>query len=321
MKNLFIVKRITEDKSLSDNAFVVWCALRSIMQKNTNEYFVSYNLISDALYGRVPERKEQISIKKGYEELKSKELVKEVLAYTTKEFKVDLSALYFKKGNEYFSDLTDEEMQRIMNIKTSVSNCKLLRYFTCMVGTFNRSNDLDDCYKGKIGGMSLEHFRELIGISKATASDYNKILEENELLFVIRHKDFLQGTNSKGQSELREIPNTYSRWCDKELAKQFAEHTHGYVYFHQQKDIQVAKANHKRGMAQKYIAFCKGKQYDIETIKEMYCYCQDWNANQLVYHNEQVKLGYEHELQEKDMSVFDDYILELLDIIDTNECA
>lgn len=318
MKNLFIVKRVTEDKTLSDNAFAVWCALRSIMQKNINEYFVSYNLISDALYGRPPERKELISIKKGYEELKDKRFIKEICSYTKREYKVDLSALYFKKEYEYFSDITDEEMQHIMNIKTNVSNCKLLRYFTCMIGTFNRSSDLDDCYKGKIGGMSLVCFNELIGISKKTASDYNKILEENEVLFVIRHKDFIQGTNAKGQSELREIPNTYSRWCDKELAKRFTENTHGYIYFQDQKGMQIEKANHKRGMAQKYIALCKGKKYDIETLREIYCYCIEWNENQLVYHNEQISLGYKHELQQKDMSVFDDY---LLDITDTEHCA
>ena len=102
MKNLFIVKRITEDKSLSDNAFVVWCALRSIMQKNVSEYLISYVNISDALYGRVPERKELISIKKGYEELKNKDFIKEICAYTKRDFKVDLSALYFKQRNEYF---------------------------------------------------------------------------------------------------------------------------------------------------------------------------------------------------------------------------
>lgn len=308
--NLFIIKRITEDKTLSDNAFAVWCALRSIIQMNISEYFISYNLISNALYGRVPERKEQIVIKKGYDELKRKGFIKEVCVYTKKEFKADLSKLYFNNSNEYFSDLTDKEMRKIMNIQTTVSNCKLLRYFTCMIGTFNRSDSIEDIYRGKIGGMSLEHFNDLIGISKKTASDYNKILEDNKLLFVIRHKDFLQSVNSKGQSQLREIPNTYSRWCDKALAKQFAENTHGYIYFHQQKDIKSTKANEKRGLAQKYNAFCKGKEYDIETIKAMYEYCKTWNENQLAYHNKQISLGYDHELKEKDLSVFHNYCIE-----------
>ena len=321
MKNLFIVKRITEDKSLSNNAFLVWCALRNIMQKDTYEYFVSYNLIADSLYGRVAERKEMVAIRKGYKELKDSGYIKEVVRYTEKEVKVDLSALYYEKGSEYYADLTSEEMRKILNIKGKENNAKILRYFTCMIGTFNRSDSVDDCYKGKIGGMSLEYFGELIDISKTTASNYNKILEENELLFVIRHKDFLQGTNAKGQSQLREIPNTYSRWCDKDLAKQFAQDTHGYIYFHQQKDIQTAKANQNRGLAQKYLAFCKGKQYDIETIKAIYNYCEEWNANQEAYKNEQISRGYDYEFEPKDMKVFDDYWMEIYGIIEDEECA
>lgn len=315
MKKLFIVKRVIEDKTLSDEAFTVWCALRSIMQKDINEYFLSYNMIGYALYGKRQLTRAELSvIKKGYAELKIKELIKEELSISSTDVIADLSELYYKKGKEYFVDLSDIEMQKIMNLKNigKVSHCKLLRYFTCMVGTFNRSNDIGDEYKGKIGGMALDCFTELIGVSNKTAGQYNQVLENNELLFVIRHKDFYQGVNEKGQSELREIPNTYSRWCDRELAKQFSQDTHGYLYFKEQKNIKTEKANQNRGLAQKYNNFCKGKEYDIETIREMYMYCSDWNENQLAYHNTQISRGYKHELLQKDMSVFNDYLLDII---------
>ena len=46
MKNLFIIKKVTEDKDLTDEAFVVWCGLRNIMQMDIMEYFVSYNMLA-----------------------------------------------------------------------------------------------------------------------------------------------------------------------------------------------------------------------------------------------------------------------------------
>ena len=48
MKNmsLFIVKRITENIQISDEAFVVWCGLRSIMGKDETEYFVNHNVLA-----------------------------------------------------------------------------------------------------------------------------------------------------------------------------------------------------------------------------------------------------------------------------------
>ena len=236
MKNLFIIKRITQDKDISDEAFVVWCGLRNIMRQDITEYFVSFNMIACSVFDRVPNRYELDAIKKGYKELIEKGYIKELDEYSKTEHIVDLSALYFEKGQEYFSDLSMEEMHKIMSIECGRhSKYKLLRYFTCMVGTFNQSKNMDS-YKGKIGGMSLDSFTGLIPITKPTCITFNEILEKNEVLFIIRHKDFYQIVGQSG-SELREIPNTYSRWEDQEYAKSYAENTHGYKYFEEQANI------------------------------------------------------------------------------------
>lgn len=307
LKNLFIVKRIINDKTLSDEAFVVWCGLRNIMVfESITEYFVSYNLIADLLFRRVPTRSEVTMIKKGLGELIEKEYIIVIYKYNSTDFRANLSKLYFNH-DEYFANLTDDEMRKIMNIPTSKTstNCKLLRYFSCMIGTFNFGNTIEIEYRGKIGGMSLDTFPEMLDITKPTISEYNNILEVNKLLFVIRHKDFLQGTNAKGQSVLREIPNTYSRYCDKELAIKFAEEKHGYKYYKHMKDIKTQKSNEKRRLAQKYIRLCDGKKYDEKTINEIKSYCIEFNRNAEIQHNEMIAKGYKHILRLKDMSVFD----------------
>ena len=308
MKNLFIIKRITEDKTLSDEAFAVWCALRDIMRQDTTEYFVSFNMIAHSMFNRPPERYEMVAIKKGYTELVEREFIKVIDTYSKSEFIVDLSTLYYEKGSEHFANLSMEEMQKIMNIDCGRhSNYKLLRYFTAQVGSFNQSADM--CrYKGKIGGMSLDYFSELIPITKPTCIAFNEILEKNEMLFIIRHKDFFQFINDNMTSEVREIPNTYSRWADQELAKMYAEDTHGYKYFEEQKNVKTKEANRKRGLGQKLNRFFNGIEYDIATIEELYVYAKERNAKIKAQYDKDVKNGYKpSEPYYYDMSKFDYY--------------
>lgn len=74
--NLFIVKRIIENMNISDEAFAVWCGLRSIMEKDEAEYFVTYNRIACTLFNRAPNRTELNSVKSGFNELINHEYIK-----------------------------------------------------------------------------------------------------------------------------------------------------------------------------------------------------------------------------------------------------
>lgn len=310
MKNLFIIKRILQDKELSDEAFTVWCGLRNIMQLNVKEYFVSFNMIAHSVFCRVPNRYELEAIKKGYSELACKGHIKELIEYSKSEHLVDLSALYYEKGQEHFVDLSMEEMHKIMNIDCGkCSKYKLLRYFTCQVGSFNQSADMG-AFKGKIGGMSLDYLTELIPITKPTVITFNEILENNHLLFVIRHKDFYQVKGTYG-SEIREIPNTYSRWSDRDLAKKYSENIHGYKYLVEQKGKRSSVANQRRGLAQKLRHFQDGKEYDIRTIREMYAYAETKNAQLKAEYEDNMSKGYKPDKPNYiDMNIFDGYLLD-----------
>ena len=313
MKNLFIIKRITEDKTISDEAFIVWCGLRNIMT-SVKEYFISFNLISYSVWNRVPTRREIESVKRGFNELVNKEYIKVIDNFNKSDFIVDLSALYYEKGSEYFSDLTEEEMHKIMNIDYQ-GNCKLLRYFTCQIGSFNRSDSVREMYKGKIGGMGLDYFANMINITKPTVIAYNNILMNNKILYVHSHGDFYQGTNSFGQSTLREIPNTYARYEDMKLALDFDRNTHGYK-FHKVESIERKyKANERRKLGQKLRYFKSGVVYDIETIKELYAYAEEKNSNMLAAYNTDIANGYNaSEPEYIPMDIFDDYLLEICEV-------
>lgn len=294
MKNLFIVKRIVENMNLSDNAFSVWCGLRNIMHKDQYEYFITYNMIAYSVFKHHPTRKEYEAIKNGFLELVENKYVTVLDDFSKNELLVDLSNLYYN-GDEYFSDLSEEEMHQIMNIPGNHNKHKLLRYFTCQVGSFNRSNNMGR-YKGKIGGMSLENFEEMIPITKPTIASFNHILEENELLFVIRHKDFYQYKSADGENEIREIPNTYSRWKDRKLAQEFAEEQHGYKYEVTKKGVRTDAANKNRSLGQKLNNYIYNHtEYDDATIAEMREYAEKKNARLKEKYEDDVSKGYHPE--------------------------
>lgn len=303
--NLFIIKNITENIKISDKAFMVWCGLRSIMEKDESEYFVSYNLIACRIYNRAPNRTELNSIKTGFNELVNNDYIKILYSCNKTEHMTDLSALYYS-GEEFFANITLKEMQTIMNISGNYDKCKMLRYFCCQVGSFNWSTSMGE-YRGKIGGMGLEHFEQLMPINKSTVITFNRLLEENHLLFVIRHKDFYQGCFSDGTSNIREIPNTYSRWCDKDLAIRFAENLHGYKYFEKKKNVQTAEANHKRSLGQKLNYFIyTGVEYSDEEMKELREYAEMKNAYMKKDYEDNISKGYSPAVPDYiDMSIFD----------------
>lgn len=314
MKNLFIVKRIIEDKTISDEAFTVWCGLRNIMTfEGVTRYFVSFDMIAYSVFNRVPTRYEFDAIKKGYKELVEAGYISEIDVFASKTgFIVDLSALYYEKGSEYFSNLRDDEMNKIMNSATKQSKYKLLRYFACQVSTFNRSADMQEMYKGKIGGMGLDTLAEMLGYSKNSIIAYNEVLSANKILFVHNHGDFYQGGNQHGQSVLREIPNTYARYEDMNIALDFISNTHGWRFYNTQGIIRSAKANERRRLAQKLNCFRNGHEYDTETIKALYYYAEEKNEKENAYHNAMVKNGYDkHEPDLIDMNIFNDYLLEI----------
>ena len=64
MKDIYIVKRILNDESISDNAFVVWSALQPLC--NNDDLLLSINYIGYLIYGRKPKRNEHDNIHEGF---------------------------------------------------------------------------------------------------------------------------------------------------------------------------------------------------------------------------------------------------------------
>jgi len=128
-------------------------------------------------------------------------------------------------------------------------------------------------------------------------------------MFIIRHKDFFQGIAHNGSGELREIPNTYSRWCDKALAEAYSENIHGYKYNEANKNKKTERANKNRSLGQKLHYFAtEMKEYSEDEIRELYAYAVDKNKRLKRDYDLNVEKGYSaDEPKYIDMSIFNEY--------------
>ena len=305
MRDMYILKKNLTDKTLSDAAFCIWAVLQPFSSAK-DPLLLSYRYIAYLLCNREATRAESEFIKSGFEELTARGNVKIVKKLGNAEFVCDITGLYFQTGEEFFAVVQYEELHRIMAIDTKTDKCKLFRYYASIVGCFNHSKNLDEKYRGKVCGISLESINPLI--PRKTALRYNEVLEENELLYVFRFDDILLG--SDGQSITR-IPNTYGRYRDRELCKSFAIHyqsTYGWNHKKESYQADIEKANQRRSLAQKYANMVKGKTYDDQTVKEVYEWAVEWNRKHRKAYDDEIAKGYEAELIQKDMSMFDKYL-------------
>ena len=264
------------------------------------ELLLSVAFIGYLMYGRAVNRTEAAAIKKGFEELVASGDIRVAAELGKSEFACDLTGMYFEAGTEYFVVVDSDEMRRIMNIDTRSDKAKLFRYFVSVVGCFNLSSKLEPEYRGKVCGVSIESMNSLIPMR--TAVRYNEILEQNKILYIYRSEDILIK-----DGDITRIPNTYSRYEDREIAMKFAinyqEH-YGWTSLHDKKKSSQIKANNSRSLAQKYHNLCKGNQYDMLTVREIYEWAQNWNRAQKGIYDEERSRGYDGVLCQKDMTVF-----------------
>lgn len=266
MKKIYIKKKYLEDVFLTDYAFTIMAALQPY-SNNKNDILLTAEYISYLVFGRTATKKELYIIKAGLEELIEADIIKVNCVLTKTQFVCDISSLYFEKGTEFFVIVDYEELHKIMNIETKSDKYKMFRYFSSIVGHFNFSESIDKKYRGKVCGYAIDVINELI--PKRTAIRYNEILEENKLIYIYRSDDILYNSVF---NEFTRIINTYGRYEDQELVKEFAskyQENYGRNHIKERKRSEHETANKNRALGQKYKNYVNGKQYDEETVNEI----------------------------------------------------
>lgn len=274
MDKLFLKKDIVLDKKISNEALLTYIAINSILIKNRTIDFISASRLAFAICGVSQNDYKKIilnSLSQGIQELAYLGHIKILKTINATDYIVDLSELVFDAQKEYFILADVDEIKTIISSINRIDNMlPILRYFLCMVGSFNNSDYMGD-YKGKIGGLTIETLANNAGISTRSATRYNDKLVDLKLIYIYKSKDYICLDDS-----LKRFHNIYSRYCDRDLCKSFGMEKEA-EYGHEQNVItryqKTEQSNKNRKLAQQYNAICRGHdKYSQEEIQDIYDY-------------------------------------------------
>lgn len=283
----------------SDEAVAVYIALRRILRRDEPKYYITINMIYYTLRGTLQnqtyDRYFVDKIKSGLNELINSGLVSCEEVISMSEFILDLTQLELntKKTSEtkhFFTVIEDTEIHTIMN-SNNKHKFKLLRYFVFLVSTFNNVS--------QIGFTPLEYMEDKIKVSKKTLINYNRILEEMKLIYTYRSDMCVRNNET---TEIKRITNTYGRYADKDKTIQAGQHySDEYGYTSDDSKVKLRSSKENRSASAKYNAFIKGKEYDYDTLEEIYLVLHEFNSSL------ERRYGKGWERYKKDLTVFKEY--------------
>ena len=215
-KTIFLKNEILENNEMSDYDIAVYVSLRNLYAGYGEEVLIDVDTILYDLYGddfTKVGRKSQENFKKSIGHLKELGIIEIVRDLSRGRYIINMNNLYFEANAQNpFTTVRKEEVRKIFTLQTeeNVDNLKLLRYFTMLMRTVNG--------KDSVGYKSLDHLAKLTNISKKSVITYNKILEDNEVIYIYHH-DMIYST---GNDTISSLPNHYGRYADKNKIEVYA---------------------------------------------------------------------------------------------------
>jgi hypothetical protein len=180
---------------------------------------------------------------------------------------------------EYYIALNLEDVYKILNFD-KIKSFKMLRYYTYLLTTFMQ--------KTSVGFQTIKTMVESTNINDKSIMKYNTILQNLELIHVYKAKDILLDDGG----DISGIANTYGRYKDKDkVISAGRNHESKYGNNHITK-INKSVGNKTRSAAQKYNAFCNGKEYSEEELEGVYLTLIEFNNRQC------------YDDKKKDLSIF-----------------
>ena len=305
-----IPKDILHSSAFSNYEIAAYCFLKTIVTVTyTTEHCISCSQASYYLTGSTKYSKRfPVYIKNGIDGLIQKGIIIQQ-GVTQREYILDCSSLWDDTKDTPFVIIDFFETRKIFQI-TDCNNFQLLRYFSILIGTISSSIDvwLDSLeHKSRVvGNMTIEYLSDLSGISIRSIKEYNRVLENNQLIYIFRQNDFLLSSDEKNISRMA---NVYGRPTDKLYIDSYAESQKKEKKSYKWINSEVENANRKRKLAQMYnqIAKGKGQKYSLEEIQQVYDYISSENSKYRAMYKEN---KYEEYLtKQRDETVFEKFNL------------
>lgn len=255
---MFLNNDIIKDVNLDEYEIAVYVALRSLYDSQKELQYITYYSVAFELCNNLDiSRRCMNHIKSALASLVKKGFIKMIDSYSTTEFILDMSNLYFEQNAEkgiFYTVITLEEVHRIMNIDTKKDNFAILRYFIVLISSIcHDKGTYDHCagyssHTDFVGFMALDTLADWCGTTKARIIEYNSVLESEKIIYIYRHS---QNKKDKKTGQIMSFSNHYGRYEDKQWIIQFANE---YVATYNLKETETLVKAEKSKINKKYAA-------------------------------------------------------------------
>ena len=148
----------------------------------------------------------------------------------------------------YASKVSIQNIRAIMN--SHIRNKKaLLKYYVLLLSLL--AGKKENCILA--AKWTIEEIAKRSGLHKTTIVEYNKALAELELIYF--YEEYIFDNEGKCQSTI------FAKWENKHHVKRYVNHYFPFGTIRSKDDT-----NKKRSYAAMYRWFCKGKEYDEDTV-------------------------------------------------------
>lgn len=311
---IFIPHSIINNPNISNYALADYCFLQMLTTTTSyTDHYLSVGVIAAWLSGSTSCNQRFLEhVKSGLYNLEENEII-QIRDDQYRVMHIHCPKMWIDTKRERFTLVTFDEVRAIL--KHSSNNIfSVLKYFVLLIGTINSNIDVSPKYMDTknyvVGNTDISELSSKFNIAETTIISYNKILEDEKLIYIYRHTAYI-AVDNQGITRLN---NVYGRYKDKEYVIDFANSQLKKLEDKIIANKNTKDSNNRRRLAQMYQQLKKGRgeKYSKEEILDVYNYVLQENEKYAALYR-QTRLE-EHLDNIRDLDLFYKY-----EFIDTTE--
>ena len=200
--SIYLRNKVLENELMTSYDIAVYAALRKYYNLGMKEELVTTDIVLYQLYGKYfdeVKRKTKENFIEAINHLDKIGVINITNTYDKDKYIIDMDSLFFTtSAKDPAVAIEKYEISNIFNISCNEDKIKIFRYFITIIGSID--------YKTKVGSMPIDYLSKKSDISPKTAIAYNKLLEDNKIIY-IKH-----GRGKYTEDGIKTEPNFYTRY-------------------------------------------------------------------------------------------------------------
>ena len=205
--SIYLRNKVLENELMTSYDIAVYTALRKYYNLGMEEELITTDILLYQLYGKDFDKVKRTTKENFIEaisHLNEIGVINITKIYNKNKYIIDMDSIFFTTSiKDPAVAIEKYEISNIFNISCNEDKTKIFRYFITIIGSID--------YKTKVGSMPIDYLSKKADISTKTAIAYNKLLEDNKIIY-IKH-----GSGKYTEDGIKTESNSYVRYEDRRL--------------------------------------------------------------------------------------------------------